>query len=335
MRLGLYLNLFCTSTGGDDRCTCLDEVTEQARLAEQAGFAWVVLGERHLYRPGYHEILSTLAWLAAKTDRIGLATAGIIAPLYSPVLLAETLAHIDVMSRGRLTAGFVLGYRPEEFALFGVKQPERVPRFEETLGLVKALWTGEPVTHDGRFTTLEDAFVSPRPWQQPRPRIWNGGRVSAVLARTAEICDGWSTSFNETDDELVDKIVEYRSYPAGPDVLGSEVIVCREGFCATTAEEARKVLEPPLIGLYGAYTGWKRTSIDAARYTQDWDTIRRRAIIGSAQDCVERLDVYSAMGADGVILRVQPPGLSHEATMRCIERLGNDVIPQLTGGQVR
>jgi alkanesulfonate monooxygenase SsuD/methylene tetrahydromethanopterin reductase-like flavin-dependent oxidoreductase (luciferase family) len=331
VRLGLYLNLFCPSTGGEDHCSCLDEITEQARLAEQAGFAWVVLGERHVYRPGYHEVLTSLAWLAAKTERIGLATAGIIAPLYSPVLLAETLAHIDVMSRGRLTAGFVLGYRPEEFALFGVQQPERVPRFEETLKLVKALWSGDPVTHEGRFTSLQDAFVSPRPWQQPRPRIWNGGRVSAVLARTAELCDGWSTSFNETDDELVEKIAEYRSYPAGPDVLGSEVIVCREGFCAATAEEAREALEPPLNELYGAYTGWKRTSVDAARYSQDWETIRQRAVIGSPQDCVERVQDYSGMGADGVVLRVQPPGLSHEATMRCIERLGDSVLPQLSG----
>jgi alkanesulfonate monooxygenase SsuD/methylene tetrahydromethanopterin reductase-like flavin-dependent oxidoreductase (luciferase family) len=329
VRLGLYLNLFCPTQGGGERCSCLDEVTEQARLAEQAGFAWVVLGERHLYRPGYHEILSTLSCLAAKTDRIGLATAGIIGPLYSPVLLAETLANIDVMSRGRLTAGFVLGYRPEEFALFGVQQPERVPRFEESLRLVKALWRGESVTHEGRFTTLEEAFVSPRPWQQPRPRIWNGGRVSAVLARTAELCDGWSTSFNETDEELVDKIAEYRGYPTGEDVLGSEVIVCREGFCASTDEEAREILEPPLNGLYGSYTGWKRTSTDSARYTQDWETIRRRAVIGSPQECVQRLEGYSAMGADGVVLRVQPPGLGHDATMRCIERLGSEVIPQL------
>lgn len=331
MRLGLYLNLFCGSAGGEDQCSCLEEMTEQARLAEQAGFVWVVLGERHLYRPGYHEVLTTLAWLAAKTNRIGLATAGIIAPLYSTVLLAETLAHIDVMSRGRLTAGFVLGYRPEEFALFGVQQRERVPRFEEALRLIKALWSGDTVTHEGRFTSLEDAFVSPLPWQQPRPRIWNGGRVSAVLARTAELCDGWSTSFNETDEELVDKIAEYLSYPTGPDVLGSDVIVCREGFCATTAEDARKALESPLNGLYGSYTDWKRTSIDSARYVQDWDTIRRRAVIGSPEDCVQRLEAYSAMGADGVVLRVQPPGLEHDATMRCIERFGNDIIPELSG----
>ncbi|HEY3482746.1 MAG TPA: LLM class flavin-dependent oxidoreductase, partial [Streptomyces sp.] len=114
MRLGLYLNLYGTP---DERPQLADAV-EQAKLAEQAGFEWVVLGERHLHRPGYHEILTSMTWLAAHTSRIGIATAGIVAPLYDPVVLAETLAHIDVLSGGRLTAGFVLGYRPEEFALY-------------------------------------------------------------------------------------------------------------------------------------------------------------------------------------------------------------------------
>ena len=91
MRLGLYLNLYGTP---DERPQLADAV-EQARLAEQAGFEWIVLGERHLHRPGYHEILTSMTWLAAHTSRIGIATAGIVAPLYDPVVLAETLAHLD------------------------------------------------------------------------------------------------------------------------------------------------------------------------------------------------------------------------------------------------
>jgi alkanesulfonate monooxygenase SsuD/methylene tetrahydromethanopterin reductase-like flavin-dependent oxidoreductase (luciferase family) len=135
MRLGLYLNLY----GTPDERPRLEDAVEQARLAEEAGFEWVVLGERHLHRPGYHEILTSLTYLAAKTERIGLATSGIVAPLYDPVVLAETLAHIDVLSGGRLTAGFVLGYRPEEFALYGVTQAERVARFEECLTILTRL----------------------------------------------------------------------------------------------------------------------------------------------------------------------------------------------------
>jgi alkanesulfonate monooxygenase SsuD/methylene tetrahydromethanopterin reductase-like flavin-dependent oxidoreductase (luciferase family) len=319
MRLGLYLNLYGTP---EERPRLADAV-EQARLAEEAGFEWVVVGERHLHRPGYHEILTSLAYLAAKTERIGLATSGVVAPLYDPVVLAETLAHIDVLSGGRLTAGFVLGYRPEEFALYGVTQAERVARFEECLTILTRLWTEDEVTYDGKFTTISEAFLSPKPLQNPRPRLWNGGRVSAVLERTARMCDGWTTSFNEVDSDLPEKIAEYLSYPRGEGTLGAEVILCREGFCAPTSQAARQALEEPLRDLYDAYAGWKRTSSDASRYTQGWDDIAARSVIGSPAECAERLAHYQEMGADGIILRVQPPGMPQSDVLRSIEAFGN------------
>lgn len=316
MRLGLYVNLYADGTGTPS----LAAAVEQARLAEQAGFAWVVLGERHLYRPGYHEVLTSLTWLAAHTGRIGLATAGIVAPFYDPVLLAETLAHVDVLSGGRLTAGFVLGYRPEEFALYRVPPARRVARFEECLALLTRLWTEDAVTFTGRFTEVRDAFLSPRPAQRPRPRLWNGGRVPAALERTARLCDGWTTSFNELDADLPGKIAAYRGHPRGAGTLGAEVIVCREGYCAPTSQAARAALEEPLRGLYDAYTGWKRTSADAARYAQGWDDIDARGVIGSPARCAERLARYAEMGADGVILRVQPPGMPQADALAAIER---------------
>jgi alkanesulfonate monooxygenase SsuD/methylene tetrahydromethanopterin reductase-like flavin-dependent oxidoreductase (luciferase family) len=319
MRLGLYLNLY----GTPDERPRLEDAVEQARLAEDAGFEWVVLGERHLHRPGYHEILTSLAYLAAKTERIGLATSGIVAPLYDPVVLAETLAHIDVLSGGRLTAGFVLGYRPEEFALYGVRQAERVARFEECLTILTRLWTEDEVTYDGKFTSISEAFLSPKPLQNPRPRLWNGGRVSAVLERTARMCDGWTTSFNELDSDLPSKIAEYLSYPSGEGTLGRDVILCREGFCAPTSQTARHALEEPLRELYDAYTGWKRTSSDASRYTQGWDDIVARSVIGSPSECAERLAHYEELGADGIILRIQPPGLPQSDVLRSIEAFGN------------
>ncbi|MCS0635590.1 LLM class flavin-dependent oxidoreductase [Streptomyces sp. LP05-1] len=318
MRLGLYVNLYARP---DERPRLADAV-EQVRLAEQAGFAWAVVGERHLHRPGYHEALTSLTYLAAHTERIGLATAGLIAPVYDPVWLAETLAHLDVLSGGRLTAGFVLGYRPEEFALYGTRPAERVPRFEEALEVLTRLWTEDEVTFTGRWTRLENAYLAPRPVRRPRPVIWNGGRVSAALRRTALLCDGWTTSFNETDEELPGKIAEYRSYPRGPRSLGAEVIVCREGYAAPTGQAARAALEGPLRELYDAYGDWKRTSADAARYAQEWDDIAARSVIGSPAQCRERVERYAAMGADGLILRVQPPGMSQADALRAIETFG-------------
>ena len=245
-----------------------------------------------------------------------------MAPLYHPVVLAETLAHIDVLSGGRLTAGFVLGYRPEEFALYGVTQAERVARFEECLAILTRLWTEDEVTYDGKFTSISEAFLSPRPVQSPRPRLWNGGRVSAVLERTARMCDGWTTSFNELDADLPEKIAEYRSYPSGEGSWARRDPL-PGGLRAPTSQDARQALEEPLRDLYDAYTGWKRTSADASRYTQGWDDIAARSVIGSPAECAERLAHYEEMGADGIILRIQPPGLSQADALRSIEAFGN------------
>jgi alkanesulfonate monooxygenase SsuD/methylene tetrahydromethanopterin reductase-like flavin-dependent oxidoreductase (luciferase family) len=100
------------------------------------------------------------------------------------------------------------------------------------------------------------------------------------------------------------------------------VILCREGFCAPTSRDARQALEEPLRDLYDAYTGWKRTSADASRYTQGWDDITARSVIGSKSECAERLAHYGEMGADGIILRIQPPGMPQSDALKAIECFG-------------
>jgi alkanesulfonate monooxygenase SsuD/methylene tetrahydromethanopterin reductase-like flavin-dependent oxidoreductase (luciferase family) len=316
VQLSLYVNLY-----GDDAPDMAD-VVEQARVAEAAGFTSVVLGERHLHAAGYHEILTSLTWLAAHTTTIHIGTAGIIAPLHHPVLLAEQLAHIDQLSDGRLDAGFVIGYRDDEFRLFGVERAHRGRLFEEFVGAITSLWTQDRTTIDGRFVTLKDAYLSTVPLQRPRPPIWNGCRVSSALERTAWMCDAWTTSFNELDADLPAKIAEYRSYPTGPTSLGKRVLVCREAMCASTAQEARAAIEDPLRDLYADYLGWKAGSADRGRYADDWAQIEARSLIGSPAQCRDRLAEYAAMGCDGAILRMQPVGVAQRDVLASIERFG-------------
>jgi alkanesulfonate monooxygenase SsuD/methylene tetrahydromethanopterin reductase-like flavin-dependent oxidoreductase (luciferase family) len=325
MRFGIYVNLFWHPDGRP----AMPEAVEQAQACEQAGFDWLVLGERHHHPAGYHEILSSAGWLAAHTSRIGIATAGIVLPLYSPVLLAEMLAHLDVLSGGRLTPGFVLGYRPEEFAAMQVRRADRVARFTEGLAIIKALWTGAPTTFHGAHNSLDDVLISPIPAQLPRPRIWNGGRVPAAIRRTAAECDGWTTSFNEEPDDLARAISYYRELPDSAGSLGRDVIMMREGFCAPTTQAARSTLEGPLQGLYADYTSWKRDSADVSHYRNvDWETMQRRFVIGSPEQVCDAVGRYAEMGSDGLVLRIQPPGLAHSDAMRCIELLATEVLPK-------
>lgn len=281
-----------------------------------------MLGDRHVWREGFHEALTTLAWLAAHTERIKLATAGLILPVYPPVLLAEALANIDVLSGGRLVAGFVLGYRPEEFAAFGVDPHDRVRLFDAHLRLLKELWRdGQAQLPTGRVE------IAPVPVQRPWPELWGAGRVPAAIRRTARLCDGWTSSFNEEPEDLAAKIEEYRAAAAEAATAG-HVIVCRDGFCVDDPRRLREVYAGPLLDLFHDYADWKRTSADADRYHDlDWERVSSRLVAGTPGTFIEGVRRYAAMGADGMILRLQPPGLAQRDTLACLELIGRDVIP--------
>jgi alkanesulfonate monooxygenase SsuD/methylene tetrahydromethanopterin reductase-like flavin-dependent oxidoreductase (luciferase family) len=330
-RFGIYLNQFC-----QEGRPVADDIVEQARLAEEGGFDWVVLGDRRAWEPGFHEALTTLTWLAAHTDRIGLATAGLILPIYPPVLLAESLANVDVLSGGRLTAGFVLGYRPEEFAAHETARSHRTGLFEEGLEIVKRLWTSGRVGFTGRHHRLDDVRIAPLPLQRPRPPIWGAGRVETAIRRTARLCDGWTSSFNEEPEELIEKIRIYRDAPGSDDVQGKSVVVCRDAFCASDPDEARRLYERPIVELFRAYAGWKRTSDDAGRYRDlRWEALAGRLLVGGPDDLIEGTRRYAEMGADALILRLQPPGLPHADAMRAIELLSERVLPAFRVGTER
>ena len=135
--------------------------------------------------------LPLLAAVAARTERLKLGTSVLVAPPRNPVLLAKELATIDLISNGRLFPAFGIGRAlPAELAALGVAREERGARFEECVTVVQALWSGEPVTFRGRFTTLEQVTLSPRP-TRPRLDLWLAGSTPAAVRRVARLADGW------------------------------------------------------------------------------------------------------------------------------------------------
>jgi probable F420-dependent oxidoreductase len=139
--------------------------------------------------------LPMLAAVAARTERLKLGTGVLVLPPRNPVLLARELATVDVVSGGRLLPAGGLGIDlPTELEAMGVEKGERVGRLEESLAIIKALWPGEPVTLRGRFWSLTDARLQPRP-VRPKLEFWLGGLAPAALRRVGRIADGWLASF--------------------------------------------------------------------------------------------------------------------------------------------
>ena len=136
-----------------------------------------------------------LAVAAGRTTRIKLGFSVLVLPGRNPMLVAKELATLDRLSGGRLLPAFGLGVvDPGENQAFGVVREERAARFDEALPLLRRFWSGELVTHEGRFHRYEGARVHPTPLQQPMD-VWLGGIAPSERRRIGRLGDGWLPSF--------------------------------------------------------------------------------------------------------------------------------------------
>ncbi|HZU90281.1 MAG TPA: LLM class flavin-dependent oxidoreductase [Stellaceae bacterium] len=172
------------------------EAAPLLRLAERAealGYDSVWIGDSLLARPR-HDPLTLLAAVAARTKRVELGTAVLLPALRNPVLLAQQAATIDQIGEGRLILGVgISSDMPNiraEFAAAGVPFDKRLGRMLEGLRLMRALWTGEPVDWDGRWT-VAGGVLAPVPARPGGPPIWAAGAVPAALERVGRLFDGW------------------------------------------------------------------------------------------------------------------------------------------------
>jgi alkanesulfonate monooxygenase SsuD/methylene tetrahydromethanopterin reductase-like flavin-dependent oxidoreductase (luciferase family) len=146
---------------------------EQMAWTEELGFDQIWLTEHHFIDYGLAVDPATLAAVAAaRTQRVRIGLAAAILPFHHPLRLAEQTALVDVISRGRLDVGVGRGNRPAEFRGYNVPQQENRDRFEEAVDILQRAWTGDPFSHTGRFFTITEARVMPRPWQKPHPPLY-------------------------------------------------------------------------------------------------------------------------------------------------------------------
>ena len=156
---------------------------DMAVFAEANGFAAVVLSEHHATDDGYlPSPLVLAAAIAGRTSTIPISVAALLVPLYDPVRLAEDIAVLDHVSRGRVSYVVGIGYRPEEYAMLGYDFGARAVTVEAHIELLREIWTGEPVEYAGR--TIR---VRPTPFSEPHPMLFYGGGSRAAARRAARL----------------------------------------------------------------------------------------------------------------------------------------------------
>jgi alkanesulfonate monooxygenase SsuD/methylene tetrahydromethanopterin reductase-like flavin-dependent oxidoreductase (luciferase family) len=144
----------------------------QIVLSEQLGYDTVWLTEHHFTEYGISvSPMALAAAIAAKTERIKIGLAAAILPFHDPIRLAEEIAFVDILSRGRLRVGIGRGNRPIEFAGYRVSQEENRERFGEILDIMVQAWTQELVSYQGQFFQIDGIPVRPKPFQKPHPSL--------------------------------------------------------------------------------------------------------------------------------------------------------------------
>lgn len=333
MKLGIYLN--AQHPAADDPARRFAEAVEQARLIRALGFDSLWGGEHHA-TPGFHyfPLLPLLQRLAPEVEGLALGTNLVLLPLHNPVEIAEIAAFLDVASGGRFTLGVGLGYRSEEFAIFGVRMAERVSRLTEGVEVIRRLWTEEGVTHHGRHWSFDDVTIRPRPLQRPRPLILVGSQVPAGIERAARVGDGWLVVPVPTVDEFAAQAAAFGAARAAAGRPGGGEI-CRllEVTCAPDEDAAVRRAAPYLLEKYAAYLSWGIPGITldpgAAPEEQLRRLARNRFALGSPEQVTEALLAQARAGATQLTMRVSWPGMPQREVLAGLELLGTKVLPEV------
>ena len=276
-----------------------------ARRAEALGFDSVWVSDHFFYSFARYgadpspiaslEPLTTLAGVAAVTDRVRLGTLVLCAPFRHPALLARAATSIDLVSGGRLDLGLGAGWMAEEFEAFGYRfgsTGERFAVLEETVQVVKDLFGGEPVTHDGPKVSLRDAVLSPAP-DRPPP-LWLGGKGGPRLLRlAAQRADGWNVVWRMSPEAYEPKVSDVRA--------------------ACEAEDRDPATFGLSVGLYSlmgedeaaaraAFERGRAAAPGNAMAADDYESWRADTMSGTPEQVLERVAAFESLGVREIIV---------------------------------
>lgn len=180
MEVGLFTEFQCPA--GMSEATAFDESMQQMTAAEDYGFDAVWLGEIHFQkdRSVLASPLVVAGAIATRTRRVKIGIAVQVLPLSHPLRLAEDVATVDHLSRGRLDFGVGRSGLPDHYRGFNVPYSESRERFMETLDILVKAWTEERFSHQGKYYQFHDVCVMPKPYQKPHPPI----RIAASTGDT-------------------------------------------------------------------------------------------------------------------------------------------------------
>jgi alkanesulfonate monooxygenase SsuD/methylene tetrahydromethanopterin reductase-like flavin-dependent oxidoreductase (luciferase family) len=294
----------------------LHKIIDLAAEAEALGFDSVWVGDSILARPRL-EALTTLAAIASRTRRVRLGTAVLLSALRHPVLLANEVANLDILSSGRVTLGLGIATKhptvAREFAACGIPLGQRIGMFEEGVEIMRRLWTEPRMSYTGRHFRLDDVTPGLRPIQRAGIPLWLAGSVDNALRRVIRLGDGWFPN-PSSPQAFVALWTRLQTLAAemGRDVAALSRCVYTTLNINADVAQAEREMRGFMEGYYGA------------RY--DALAPRQGFCAGTAESCVAWLQAFVASGAQTVVIRFGGPDQFVQ-----LERCAKEVLPHLHG----
>jgi alkanesulfonate monooxygenase SsuD/methylene tetrahydromethanopterin reductase-like flavin-dependent oxidoreductase (luciferase family) len=324
MRFGIMLdNQF---QPGDDIATRISELVEITQAARDLGLHSVFAVHHYLAPLVTLQPLSLLARLSAHSGTMRLGTGVFIATLVHPVHLAEETATIDRLSGGRLVLGVGTGYRAEEFDAFGIELTQRSRRLVETISVLRALWSGEPVHHEGKAFRLTGQHIGVTPVQRPGPPIWVGANSAAGVRRAARVGDAWLASPNVKINWAIGhrQIFADELAAMGQPNAEREYPILRELYLGDDADAWRNDVGEQVARSYASYAPYQLDYFQTR-----FDELREKAFLFGTPDTVaERVKLLADAGFTEIICRVNWLGTPMSVALRTLQRLATDVMPR-------
>ena len=287
---------------------------QMAETAERIGYDSVWVGDSITSKPRL-EPMAVMAALAARTHRVKIGTAVMLNALRHPVHLAHSIATIDNISDGRIILGLGAGRSNnqmfvDEHAAVGVPIEERAARMEESIDVLRKLWTEDDVSNPDGFYPLSGMTLEPRPVQQPVPIWLSSNWVQRGLKRVAAQGDGWITNVPSTEmfTKCWDRIEE-----KGQELSRDVSRIPRALYISVNLNDEDEALAEG--------DGFMRSY-----YGIPYEVVSKQllCVFGPAQKAIDAIKRYKEAGADYFIVRFASPN-----QMQQLEKFTELVVPSL------
>jgi dimethylsulfone monooxygenase len=318
-------------------------VSRLARRSEEIGFDLTLVAELNLNdikgvdAPSL-DAWSTAAALAAVTRRLDIMVA-VRPTFHPPALLAKQAANIDQISGGRLSLNVVSSWWASEARMYGVpfdQHDDRYARTSEWLDVVDGLWSHPVYSLQGKYYTIEDAVLEPKPARNPRPTIYAGGESPAAKDLISKKCDAWLTH-GDPPDVVGRKIDDMRARREGhglpPMTFGSAGYAVVRSTDAEVKRELARITDVQQTARgYANYQEWiANTQLEQRVSLEDYSVSNRglrSGLAGTPEQVAERVLEFERAGVDLLLLQFSP---QYEE----MERFASEVIPLVNSGRLK